>query len=73
MTIFPANHAIDARFQQAERNENYMEWRRLSDLMDALGALARAYSSTSKAEGYERLALRAYQRAKAMEPIQEAA
>lgn len=71
MTIFPSDSAIDARFQQAERNENYMEWRQLSDWMEGLGALARAYSSASKAEWYERIALRAYQRAKAMEPQPE--
>ena len=71
MTIFPDDAAIDARFRLAESHESYMEWRRLSDWMDGLGALARAYSSASKAEWYERLALRAYQRAKAMEPQQE--
>ena len=73
MSLFPSYSEIDVRFQQAERHENYMEWRRLSDWMDALGALARAYSSVSKAEWYERLALLAYQRAKAMEPQEEEA
>jgi len=68
-----SSHNYSARWIQAERNNNYMEWLALSSLYASLAREAMADKSATIAASHWKQADEAHKRALALEPKDEAA